>query len=144
MVKLLEGVSKFSMAEDDICLLFSYITGKTPIYPGNSTIQTKRQRMLYQSLINTLGQCPGLAPTSFFWFPGGNSVIEVESDTVFDTKWPTNHTWMFWIYLEDILPSDTQSKQQGNLPYEPRILKYPFKITLITFIIYNFFQFIVS
>lgn len=135
MIKLLEGVSKFSMSEDDICLEFSYITGKTPIYAENPIVQHKRQRMLYQSMINTLGQCPGMAPTSFFWFPGGNSVIEVESDTVFDTKWPSNYTWFFWLYLEDILPSDPQVKGSNTLPYEPRILKYLYYYIYI--IIYN-------
>ena len=121
MVKLIESVNKFSVTEDDLCLMFSYITGKTPLYAENSVVQLKRRRTLYQSLINTLGQCPGSAPSSFFWFQGGTSVIEVDSDTVFDTKWPTNYTWLFWLYLEDILPSEPQGA--GLLPYEPRIIK---------------------
>ena len=132
---LIAELGRFS-AGTEVKTLYACATGRIPLAckcskeeAGTETSETEteidekelgsRRLAILRCLGTMFCGCAHASVSDFFWFSNHQAAIEVDSETVFDRKWPNSYFASVWV-LFDRLPARTRNTPV--VPYEPRLL----------------------
>ena len=114
---LLAALGRFS-AGTEVKTLYAYATDRAPLACADAAEHGVRRLAVLRCLTTMLCGCAHASVSDFFWFSHSQAAIEVDSETVFDRKWPGSYFASVWV-LFDRLPARTRNTPV--MPYEPRL-----------------------
>ena len=115
---LVAALGRFS-AGTEVKTLYMYATDRAQLACADAADLGVRRLAVLRCLTTMFCGCAHASVSDFFWFSNHQAAIEVDSETVFDRKWPGSYFASVWV-LFDRLPARSP-RATPVVPYEPRL-----------------------